>query len=192
MAFNPAKIHGNTARIFAGITAPTTGTPPTLMTHTAGVPGTGTEMGLTEGPATFRYRNGKKMIKADQSLAGVDVMVIDEMAEIEITVKEQTYAVLQRAFDNVGTVSDGAKDLFYFGGGSGVLGARQEAIFVSSQQRNAPTKFIIMVLYKCYSEVGYEAGFTKEGETIYKMKFVGLADTARNAGDTVGQYFFEK
>ena len=37
MALAPGKIHLGPARIFAGVTAATTGTPPTYTTHTAGV-----------------------------------------------------------------------------------------------------------------------------------------------------------
>lgn len=192
MAQNPGRIHQNAARIFAGVTPPVTGIPPTFLAHTNGVPATGVEMGLTEGPAIFRYRNTKKMIKAEQSLAGVDAAVIDEMAEIEITVMEHTYAVLQRAFDASGTVTDGTKDAFFFGGGAGVLDARKECVVLTSSQRNAPTKYLVMVLYRCYTELGYEVGLTAQKESVYKMKFIGLADVARNAGDSVGQMFIEK
>jgi hypothetical protein len=192
MAFNAARIHGNAARIFMGMTAPTTGLPPTLATHTNGVPGTGIEVGYTEDEAMIRYKGEKQAIPAEQALANVDVMTVSELAEIEVTVKEHTYATLQRAFDNIGTVSDGSKDLFYFGGGSSVLQPRTECVFLSSRQRNAPTKFIIMVLYKAYCEVGYETGYTRKKESLYKLKFVGLADGARNDGDQLGQWFYEK
>lgn len=192
MAFNAAKIHGNTARIFVGVTAPTTGLPPTLLTHTNGVPGSGTEVGYTEDEAQIRYKAEKQAIGAEQALANVDVMAVSEMAEIEVTVKEHTYATLQRAFDNVGTVSDGSKDLFYFGGGTSILTPRTECVVLTSRQRNAPTKFIVMVLYKAYCEEGYVTGYTKKKEAVYKLKFVGLHDGARNDGDTLGMFVFEK
>ncbi len=192
MAFNAAKIHGNTARIFVGVTAPTTGLPPTLLTHTNGVPGTGTEVGYTEDEAQIRYKAEKQAIPAEQALANVDVMTVSEMAEIEVTVKEHTYATLQRAFDNVGTVSDGSKDLFYMGGGTSILQPRTECVVLTSRQRNAPTKFIVLVLYKAYCEEGYVTGYTKKKEAVYKLKFVGLADGSRSDGDQLGQFFFEK
>lgn len=192
MAYSAAKIHGNTYRIFVGVTAPATGTPPTLLTHTNGVPGSGTEVGYTEGEAKISYSAEKRAIPADQALANVDVMVISEMAEIEVTVKEQTYATLQRAFDNVGTVSDGSKDLFYFGGGTAILSPRTECVVLTSRQRNAPTKFIVLVLYKAFCESGYVTTMSKSKETMYTLKFIGLHDGARNDGDTLGYYTFEK
>lgn len=192
MAFNAARIHGNAARIFVGVTAPTTGLPPTLLSHTNGVPATGTEVGYTEDEANLRYKGEKNPIPAEQALANVDVMVVSEMAEIEVKVKEHTYATLQRAFDNVGTVSDGSKDLFYMGGGTSILAPRTECVVLTSRQRNAPTKFIVYVLYKAFCETGFIVGYTRKKEAIYSLKFVGLADGARNDGDQLGQFFWEK
>ena len=161
------------------------------MTHTAGVPATGTEVGLTDGPTVVRLKTVKKAINAEQSLAGVDVATIQEIAEIEFKCKEQTYAALQRAFDTVGTVTDGSKHLFYGGNGTAVLAPRTEAVMFTSVQRNAPTKYIWTVIYKAFSEMGMEESFSREGETIYSVKMVGLADMTRNAGDQLYQTVFE-
>lgn len=192
MALTPGRIHGGGARLFVGITAPTTGTPPTLMGHTDGVPASGTDVGATEGDTTFRYKAEKKSIPAEQSLADVDVMTISEMAEFEFTAKEQTYVTLQRAFDNIGTVSDSSKELFYAGNGTNILAPRTEAVMLTSRQRNAPTKFIVTVIYKAFSVNGYEMPFKKNGESVFKVLLRGLADTSRDAGDQLFQHFFEK
>lgn len=192
MAFAPAKIHGGGSRIFTGVTAGTTGTPPTYITHTDGVPGSGTELGLTQGDTTFSFQVEKKPIESEQFLGEIDVMAVKEMSQIETTVLEHTYFTLQRAFDNVGSETIGAGDAVYFGGGTGVLTPRTEVVMVTSRQRNAPTKFVIAVLYKCYSVAGFKTSYKKGGESVYQVVFKGLIDTTRNAGDMMGYYRWEK
>jgi hypothetical protein len=191
MAFAPTKIHGGGSRIFSGVTAPTTGTPPTYITHTDGVPGSGTELGLTQGDTNFAYQLTKKEIEAEQSLGAVDVMSIGEMGQIETTVLEHTYFTLQRAFDNVGTETVAGGYGIWFGGGTGPLASRTECVMITARQRNAPTKFVIGVLYKAYSVEGFKTSFKKSGESVYRVVFKGLSDLTRNAGDQMGYYRFE-
>lgn len=191
MAFAPTKIHGGGARIFSGVTAGTTGTPPTYITHTDGVPGSGTELGLTQGDTNFSYQATKKEIEAEQSLAAVDVMTTAEMATIETTCLEHTYFALQRAFDNIGSETVAGGYGFYFGNGTGILAPRTECVMITARQRNAPTKFVIGVIYKALSPEGFKLGFKKGGESVYKIVFKGLADLTRNAGDQLGYFRFE-
>lgn len=192
MALDNTKIHQGTARIFLGVTAPTTGTPPTLLTHTAGVPGTGTEVGHTEGDAMWSYLLDKDEITSEQVLAPIDVAAKAEAIKLEFVCQEMTYNTLISAFDNVGTVTDGAKNLFYGGGGTAVLSPKTQCVVLTSIQRNAPTKFIVTVLYKVYTAEGVKFNFGRTKKTTYKMTLIGLADTARNDGDRLFQHFFEK
>lgn len=192
MALTPGRIHGGAARLFVGVTAPVTGTPPTLMAHTDGVPASGTDVGATQGDTILRVKATKKAIEAEQSLAPVDVMTISEMSEIEFTCLEHVHVAILRALDNVGTVSDGSKDLYYWGNGTSILAPRTEAVMITSRQRNAPTKFIVTVLYKVFFDNGLELPFKRNGESMFKHKVIALADTARNAGDQVGQHVWEK
>lgn len=192
MALTPGRIHGGAARIFVGVTAPATGTPPTLMGHTDGVPASGSDLGATQGDSILRIKATKKPIEIEQSLAAVDVLTIAEMAEIEFTCLEHVHVQIQRAMDNVGVVSDGAKDLYYFGNGTSILAPRTEAVMITSRQRNAPTKFIVTVLYKCFFDSGLELPFRRQGESVFKHKVIALADVTRNAGDQMGQHVFEK
>lgn len=194
MALDATKIHWGPARIFLGGTAPTTGAPPTLVAHTSGVPSApaGTEVGHTEGDATFTYQLKKEEINSEQVLAAIDVMAVDEIAMIEFVCQEMTYNTLVTSFDNVGTVSDGSKNLFYFGGGTAVLAPKTQVVTLTSMQRNAPTKFIVTCLYKVWTGEGVKFNFGKSKKTTYKMSLYGLADPARTAGDFIGQHFFEK
>lgn len=194
MAQDAAKIHWGPARIFLGGTAPVTGAPPTLVAHTSGVPSApaGTEVGHTEGDAIFTYQLKKEAIKSEQVLADVDVMAVEEIAMMEFVCQEQTYSTLVTAFDNVGTVSDGSKDLFYFGGGTAVLSPKTQCVTLTSIQRNAPTKFIVSCLYKVWTGEGVKFDFGKKKKSTYKVTLYALADTARTAGDYMGQHFREK
>lgn len=192
MAIAPGKVHLGAARVFFGVTAPTTGTPPTLLTHTDGVPGSGNDMGLTEEDCVYHYEDEKKFIEGEQALGYVDVGVVAQRAWVTFTAKEHTYVTLQAAFGNVGTVTDGSKDLFYFGGGTSVLNPTTGCLVVTARQRNAPTKFIIGILYKAVYTGGYEVAFNRKKESMFRMRFDGIFLTTRDAGDQLGYYTFER
>jgi hypothetical protein len=192
MALSNANIHIGAARIFLGVTNPASGTPPTLMTHTDGVPATGTEVGYTEGPTKFTYRQNKQEVTAEQSLNPVDVFVTDEEIMIEFTAMEHVYNTLKAAFDNVGTVDDGSKSLFYGGDGSGLVNVTTQSVMLSSRRRDATTKFEILVIYKVYNMQGMEIPYARTEAAKYTIQLKGLVDTARNAGDRLFQWHREK
>jgi hypothetical protein len=191
MAQQPAKIHIGAGRIFLNVTAPATGTPPTLTTHTSGVPGTGTEAGYTKDASTFTYKQTKQPIEAEQSLNPVDVFITTEECQLEFTAMEHTYNTLKTAFDNIGTVTDGAKDLFYAGDGLGLLSVNTQCVVLSSPRRDAPTKFEVLTLYKVYNVDGITVAYSRKGEAVYKVMLKALVDQTRNAGDRLFQWFRE-
>lgn len=191
MAFTPGRIQLGTARIFVGGTAATTGTPPTYTTHTAGVPSGFTEMGLSQGDCTFGYKAEQKLIEAEQALGPVGAFTVSERAFIECTVLEQTYAVLQRAFNNVGKESVAGGEAFYFGGGTSILAPLTQCVMVTVMQPATPTKFICVQLYKCAMPQGYEVPFSRTKEALYKLRFEAIQDVSRNAGDQMGYYRYE-
>lgn len=192
MAITPGKIHLGASRAFFGVTAPTTGTPPTLLTHTDGTPGSGSDLGMTEGDTVFHYGDEKKLIEGEQALGYVDARAIAQRGWVELTAKEQTYVTLLAAFGAVGTVTDSNKDLFYFGGGTAVLNPTKGCFVLTARQPAAPTKFIVAVLYRAVYVGSYEVPFSRSKETMYRMKFEGLFDTTRDAGDQLGYYVIEK
>src|SRR3954470_7768478 len=100
MAFAPDKIHIGAARIFTGVTVAVSGTPPTYITHTNGVPGSGTEIGLTEHDCTVTYLLSKTELMAEQSLAPVDVYVTVESYKLSFTMQESNANALKQAFDS--------------------------------------------------------------------------------------------
>ncbi|MEO8483324.1 MAG: hypothetical protein ABI634_14015 [Acidobacteriota bacterium] len=192
MAFAPGKIHLGMARIFVGVTAAATGTPPTYTTHTAGVPGSGAEVGLTQGDTSFTYKAEKKYIEAEQGLGYVQAFTVSERAAVECTMLEQTYITLQQAFDNVGKESVGAGDAFWFGGGTAILTPTQQCVMFTALDPINPTKYRIVQLYKVSMPNGMEIPFSRTKESVYKVRFEGLQDLTRNAADQMGYYRIEK
>lgn len=192
MSFAPNNILAGPARIFVGVTAPATGAPPTLMGHTNGVPATGVEVGYTTGPVEFTYKNTKEKITPEQAYMPVALYTKEEMSTVTFECLEKTYSTLLRGFDNIGTVSDGSKDLFYFGNGNSIIAPFTTCVMFSSPQRTNPAKYVIGVLYFAYNPEGVKLPFTKTKPMSYKMTFDALADVTRTAGDQGGQFFIEK
>ncbi len=192
MAQDPNNIHIGAARLWLNVTAPATGTPPTLLTHTDGVPATGTEVGYTQDAATFTYKQNKQEVEAEQSLNPVDVFIVNEEIMIEFNAMEHVYNTLKTAFDNVGTVDDATKSLFYGGDGSGLVSVTTQCVALTSRIRTAPTKFEVLVLYRVYNVEGIVVPYNRTGVAVYKITLKGLVDTTRNAGDRLFQWYREK
>ncbi len=192
MAGDVTKVKVGRALIYSGITNPATGTPPTWMTHTAGVPASGTDIGFTENDTVFEYIAEKTPISAEQNTANVGVYVSGEMCKLTFTMKEHNYNALKLAFDNIGNLDDGTRTGFYGGGGTSILSPTLQALFFSAPDRLAPTKFIIGVIYKGYSVKGYSSPFSKKNQSLIAVEINAIADTSRNAGDQVFQFQIEK
>lgn len=195
MAIDNTKIHQGTGRIFYNVTAPASSLPPTWLAHTSGVPNVGTpvDIGATEGDMTFSYVSNKDEIYAEQELAPIDVVTTDEQVVLSFTIKELNYTALKAAFEpSVGNLDDGTKTGFYVGGGSAILAPFTGCWAWSSIQRNAPTKFILGVIYKGYTKIGAKMNVGKKNETVIQVEVHGLADLSRSAGDRVAQWYREK
>lgn len=192
MAQSPTNIHIGAARIFLGVTPPATGTPPTQLGHTDGVPATGTEVGYTQDAANFTYKQNKQEVTAEQSLNPVDVFIVDELCTIDFTAMEHVYNTLKTAFDNVGTVDDVNKSLFYGGDGAGLVSVTTQCVVLTSRIRTAPTKFEVLTIYKVFNMEGIMMPYARTTPAVYKISLKGLTDTTRNAGDRLFQWFKEK
>lgn len=190
MAQNVDNIHIGAARIWLGVTAPASGTPPTLMAHTNGVPATGTEVGHTEGAATFSYRSTKELIPSEQAFSPVGVFVTDELCQLVFRAQERVYQVLKAIFDQIGTVTDSSKDLFYAGGQA--FQPLTQAIMLTSKRRDVAAKWEVLVMYKAINMEGAEIPYGKATRSTYQITLRGMADTTRTEGDQVFQWFREK
>lgn len=200
MAQTASNILAGPARIFVGgygtAVAPVTGSPPTLFSHTSGVPSglqtSYTEVGYTTGPATFDYKATKEEIVPEQSLIAVDVFTKEEMAQLVFTAYERVFVTLNAAFDAVGTVSDSTGDLYYAGNGLAILAPKTFTVFMSTIHRDNTAKFTWLCVYKAYSVDGIKLPFEKGKPTTYQVTLKALADTTRTAGDQVFQFKNEK
>jgi hypothetical protein len=192
MAQNPANIHIGAARIFLGVTPPVTGDPPEMLEHDDGEPTTGVEVGYTQDAASFTYKQNKQEVEAEQSLNPVDVFVVNEEISIEFNAMEHVYNTLKTAFDNVGSVDDDEKTLFYGGDGGQLVSVQTQCVALTSRIRTAPTKHEVLVIYRVYNMEGVQIPYNRTGEAIYKITLKGLTDTTRDAGDRLFQWFREK
>jgi hypothetical protein len=189
LAQNPAAIQIGPARIWTGGTAPASGIPPTLQVIDAnGVPSTGTEAGYTTNPANFTYKQDKKPIIVEQSLNPVDVYVDTETCSLQFEAMERTYATLLLAFDNVNTVLDANKQLFYGGDATALQSVFTTCVVLTSRQRLATTLFEVLVIYKAYSMDGILLPYTRTKESTYKVTMTGLIDVTRVVGDRLFQW----
>lgn len=186
MSFDVTKIHVGAARIWSGVTNAVTGTPPTYIVHTAGVPPTGTEIGLTDGDTVFQYTLKKVEMMAEQSLGAVDIYAEMETVQLTFTMQEANANALKVAFDSsVGYDSTGG-DGFYFGNGTVVLAPMTTGIFFSSPRRDNPAKFFAGNLYKAYSKDGINFPMSRTKKGMVKVTLIGLADLTRTARDQMG------
>lgn len=192
MSFNRDSIHVGPARLFVGVTNPASGAPPTFVGHTAGVPSTGTELGLTNGDTLFTYEAKKSEIQAEQYYAGVDVFLTQEAAKLSFTAQEATVVALKTALDNIGQYSDGTKDAFYAGSGSGAFACYKTSVMLTARQRVNPAKFIVIMMYLAYPSKGLNFPFSRTKPAMSPVEFTALADVTRTAGDAMFQLFIEK
>lgn len=191
MSFDVQRIECGPARLFAGVTNPTSGAPPTWMTHTAGVPATGTEVGLTEGDTVLEITSQKNTIEAEQYYAPVGVYMTMQAAKISFTAKEMIVAALRLVLDNIGQQTTGALEGFYFGSGSGSFSCLTTSIFLSARRRDDPSKYIVALLYKAYASKPLTLPFSRTKQSVFPVELSALADTTRTSGDAIGQFYRE-
>jgi len=192
MTLNPSNIRLGPGRIYIGVTAPATGTPLILA---AGAPTTGTDVGLTEGEVLFTFDVDYQEEEADQVLPAVAVFAKGEKASLEFTMKEYVATQLQAAFQQTTLISNEGTtpktDLFEFGG-TGYEVTTRTVVVVSPIPNTSAQRYTIVMLYKAYQSEPFKARYTKDGSTVMKVNFKGLADTTRNDADMLGQLVVER
>ena len=196
MAQNANNIHVGPGRMFLGVVQPATGTPPTRLAHTDGVPDSfvsGTdvenEVGHTEGDATFTYQLVKGELVSEQALAPVGVYAESEMCQLQFNCQERIYQALLTVFDNIGTARVDATssvighDTFYGGGGASVLNPKTQCVVLTSRQRTNTDLFEVLTMYKAYSVEGFVVAYSRATPSMYAVTLKGLSDDLREDGD---------
>lgn len=195
MALDPTKIRVAAGRLYANVTAPAAFTPLAL---TAGVPATGTEMGLTQGESVFTYEVTYDEELADQVLSPVAVFATQEQMQLEFTLLEYAAANLQDALQQVKLTSNEGTapktDTFTFGTTSptGAAVALQSIVLVSSIPGTNPQRYTIVMLYQAYQQAPSVMRYTREGSTIMKCTFRAMPLMSRSDQDLLGQVVIER
>lgn len=192
MAIQPNEIHVGPANIYIGTTAPASGAPPTWATHTNGVPATGDHVGATLGEAIFTWTAEKEEITAEQVMGVLDMFITSQGGELTFEAEERNVALMQKTFDNIGTIDDVTRSGFYGGGGGTIINIQYTTIFLSSMRRDQAGKFEILFLYKCVSTAPMPLKYSRTGVSTYEVTFRCLPDTTRTEGDQIFQYSREK
>ena len=189
MAQDANNIHVGPGRIWFGITAPATGAPPTLMSHTAGVPASGTEVGHTNGNTTVTFQNVKSDINSEQTFGVVGTYVTAQTLEMTMTLQERVYAILQRLFEGVGSVDDAAYILFY---GGGPVSVPSFSVMISSPLRQDNTKYEVFIGYKMEVVSAVPLTYSRTEVSMIAVTLRGVHDSTRTVGDQLFQFYREK
>ncbi len=189
------KIHQGPGKLWLSVAVPVAGT--RLVIDATGAPTAGTPFvaGATDGAVTVALAPKFEEITADQVPGPIDVVMTGEAASIEITLKESDLAKLKYYIVN-GAYTTGtdtnlpagshAYEEISFGG---VMAIPRTSVAVISPRRDAASKFVVSQLYQAYQADALQLPFQRGKETTYKVKFQGLADPTRAAGDQVGKIY---
>jgi len=189
------KIHRGPGKLWLNLSVPASGS--RLLINAAGDPTAGAPIfaGATEGAATLLLAPKLDPITADQVAAPIDVVMTGEAASIEVTLKESDLAKLKNFIVNgaytTGTdtgLPSGAQSYEEISFG-GTMPIPKTSVAVISPRRDATNKFVISQLYSAYQAEALQLPFQRGKETTYKVKFEGLADASRAAGDQVGKLY---
>ena len=189
------KIHQGPGKLWLNVNVPANGS--RLIIDAAGEP-TGDSpvfAGATQGAATVLLSPKLEQIDTDQVAGPIDVVMTGEAASMEVTLKESDLAKL-KYFIVHGSFSTGTDtglpqgsqnyEEIAFGG---VVAIPKTSVAVISPRRDAASKYVVSQLYQAYQAEAVQLPFQREKETTYKVKFEGLADPTRPAGDQVGKVY---
>ena len=189
------KIHQGPGKLWLAVAVPTTGN--RMLIDTTGTPTGGTPIfgGATEGAATVALAPKLEQILADQVAAPIDVVMTGEAESIEVTMKQSDLTMLKN-FIVHGTFASGTDSGLPAGFQSyeeisfgGVIPIPKTSVAVISPRRDAASKYVVSQLYQAYQANAVQLPFQRGKETTYKVKFDGLADPSRIAGDQVGKVY---
>ncbi|MGH9354200.1 MAG: hypothetical protein ACRD2G_18890 [Terriglobia bacterium] len=151
--------------------------------------------GAVYGAATIAWSPKIEALSADQVAAPIDARLTAEEQSIEAEVMETDYAKL-RAYLANGIFATGTDpglpagvqnyEEISFGG---LMEVPRMSIAIVSPRIDAPGKFVVSQLYCAYQAQSLSMPFSREKATSVKVKFSGLADPSRPAGDQVGKVY---
>lgn len=151
--------------------------------------------GAVSGATTMTWSPKIEALSADQVAAPIDARLTAEEQSIEAEVMETDYAKLRAYLSN---------GIFAFGSDPGLPAGFQNyeelsfgglmqiprmSVAIVSPRIDAPGKFVVSQLYCAYQAQALSMPFSREKATSVKVRFSGLADPSRPAGDQVGKVY---
>ncbi len=187
MTLVAANVRVGAGKIYVGVTPAAAGDAVDL---TTGVPGSGVEVGLTEGESVFTYEVTYFEIMAEQSLSSVAAFASEETAQIEYTMKEYITANILDVLGEglVANTSPGDDNIFEGGKLSSDI-TLQSIMLVSAISGTA--LYTYAFLYQAYQSESATLRYTKSGDTLMKVTMKGIADITRADTSTLFQICLE-
>jgi len=186
MGLDASKIKVGPGHIYIDVTVPADNT---ALSLTDGVPSDGTELGLTSGESVFAYDVKYFEVMADQSLSPVGTFAQEEHAKLEFTMLEFSFANVT-AYLQQATAGEGG--LITFGSDDITVCPRSLVLVSQIPNCEAETLYTIVMLYAAYQSAPATMRFTRQGETLMKSAWIGLALPSRADGDTLGQLVIQQ
>lgn len=153
----------------------------TLVSLTANVYG-----GAIDGPTAVNLAAKIELVEADQISAPIDAIMTGEEESLECVMKESNLDKLKHYLQH-GTFSTGSGyEELKFGG---IIPIPQFPVAVISPHRDSAIKYTVAQLYKAAQMEAVKLPHTRKKETMYNVKFTGLAVTTRANGDQVGRIY---
>ncbi len=203
-SFTPADILQGPADIYLDVQAPASAVPPVQYTNTlqldaSGQPpdggALGIHLGLSEGPASISIHPKFSEIRADQFAGPIDVAFVSLECEIDFAIKESSLTRIQKFFAGVLTgtyaslpigVTNPAADFLQIGSAK-TSAVNLHTLLLITPDRGTAAKWAYVMAYKAYLASAVALPIGRSKETVLKLKWKLIADTARVAKDQVLQ-----
>lgn len=149
--------------------------------------------GASRGAATVPLSPKNMPIPTDQTTAPIDAVMTAEVESMEVELLESDLYKMQN-YMTQGTFATGTDTGLPAGSQSyeeiafgGVRTVPKMSIALISPRRDVVNKYVVIQLYRAFQADTIQLPFTREKETLYKVKFEGLWDDYRPVGDKVGK-----
>lgn len=151
--------------------------------------------GATQGAGTVTLTPKIEQVMADQVSGPIDAVMTQEANAIEIELKQSDLEKLQYYITH-GTYASGTDttlpeneqkyEEIAFGG---IIPVPQYSVAVVAPRRDAAGKFVVAQLYNVFQAQAVALPYSREKETMYKVKLEGLNDPTRPVGDQAGKVY---
>lgn len=154
-------------------------------------------MGSSQAPCTLHFSSKIELVEIDQETAPIDAIMTAEVATLEMTLKESDLIKVNFALPH-STYSSGTDTGLPAGAQNyqeitvgGLVALPKFCVALVSPRRGTanPTKNFVACLYSAVATDPYQIDVTRTKETMYKIKWTGLAIPTRTQGDKVAQWY---